>query len=384
MSIRTIEINLPASGDTHPWRRRWLGTSRYWKFQAVGWAGYFACEAFAVVLLAKDEWPWTELATMTLVVVAGLVHSHLLRIMLLRLRRRPYNLWQLGARLLPWCAMQALAMGASVFGIVVLVVPRAIEHSELGNSPGAAELLAVGALFFPLLVCWGGLYFACLSYRHYQFARIERLTLDAAVKEAELRSLKSQVNPHFLFNSLNSLRALIPETLELPRGAITQLAEFLRNSLVFGQHELVPLANELELVDGYLALEQLRHEERLRVVRDIDPAALACAVPPFVIQTLVENAVKFGIGPREEGGTIGIEAFADRSGLLLRITSPGTLTVPADSAGLGLKNARARLRLLFGGNATLTLDQVGPDLVAAEVSIPVRIGIGAGCPDLAP
>ncbi|HLP02848.1 MAG TPA: histidine kinase [Opitutaceae bacterium] len=370
MSFTQIEINLPASAETHPWHRRWFGTARYWRFQLAGWSVYLACQASAVLLLAKADPPWIELLMMVTVAAAGLLHSHLLRVVLLRLRRNPRRVWAIAAWLLPWCLAQALAMAASIFGVVILFVPGSIERSDLGGSSGFAECIAVGVLCVPLLVCWCGLYFGCLAYRHYQLVRIERLTLDAAVKEAELRALKSQVNPHFLFNSLNSLRALIPEEIEAPRAAVTRLADFLRETLILGQRELVPLARELALVDGYLALEQLRHEERLRVVRDIDPEAGRFLVPPFVLQTLVENAVKYGIGPREDGGTISIEILADGCGVLFRIKNPGTLDRHKGSAGVGLKNARARLQLLFGTQARLSLFQAGPDTVAAEVAIP--------------
>ncbi len=368
--MNQIELNFPASVETHPLRRRWLGTALYWRFQAAGWAAYLACVCSAAILLEQDGTPWTELAMMALLSVAGLVHTHLLRILLLRLRRRARSLWRLAACLLPWCLAQAVAMGATVFGMSILWIPRTIERSEFGSSSGVTECLALGALCFPLLCCWCGLYYGCLAYRQYQLGRLERLALDAAVKEAELRALKSQVNPHFLFNSLNSLRALISEEEEAPRTAVTQLADFLRSSLIFGQHELIPLSRELELVDNYLALEQLRHEERLRVVRDIDPSACRFPVPPFVLQTVVENAVKYGIATREEGGTVSISATAGEGGLVLRVTNPGTIGAGGSSVGVGLTNARARLRLLFGDRARLTLRQAGDALVVAEVAVP--------------
>jgi sensor histidine kinase YesM len=120
----------------------------------------------------------------------------------------------------------------------------------------------------------------------------------SSVKEAELRALKSQVNPHFIFNSLNSLRALIDEDPARARMAVTQLANLLRYSLQSGQLETVPFEDELDVVNDYLALEQVRHEERLRLRLDIAPEALQLPIPPMLLQTLVENAVKYGISPR--------------------------------------------------------------------------------------
>ncbi len=199
---------------------------------------------------------------------------------------------------------------------------------------------------------------------------VERLRLDAAVKEAELRALRSQMNPHFLFNSLNCLRALIPRELDRPREAITILAELLRSSLALGHNHLVPLSQELETADNYLALEQMRFESRLRVVRRIDPEALPRPVPPFVLQTLIENAIKFGVSRFNDGSEVVVTARinpADR--LELSVENRGRLDGAASGTGVGLRNARERLALLFGPSASLVLKQNG-DRVVALVMIP--------------
>jgi LytS/YehU family sensor histidine kinase len=221
-----------------------------------------------------------------------------------------------------------------------------------------------------LLLIWSGFYFGLRYYRQYQTTQLDRLRLDAAVKDAELRALKAQLNPHFLFNSLNILRALIPQNLAQPREALTLLADLLRASLNSGHEETIPLARELETVENYLALERLRFEDRLTVHRTIASPALAWPMPPFVVQTLVENAVKFGIATREAGGAIILVAAVKNGFLHLRVLNPGTIDGASVSTGLGLKNARSRLALLFGPHATLTLAQAAPDLVAAEVRLP--------------
>ncbi|MCX6934311.1 MAG: hypothetical protein NTZ29_16775 [Verrucomicrobia bacterium] len=123
-------------------------------------------------------------------------------------------------------------------------------------------------------------------------------------------------------------------------------------------------------MDNYLALERLRFEDRLTVHRTIESAALAWPMPPFLVQTLVENAVKFGIATREAGGAITLDAAVKNGFLHLRVLNPGTIDGAAASTGLGLKNARSRLDLLFGPRATLTLAQASPDLVVAEVRLP--------------
>jgi LytS/YehU family sensor histidine kinase len=195
-----------------------------------------------------------------------------------------------------------------------------------------------------------------------------------SIKESELRALKSQVNPHFIFNSLNSLRALIDEDPARARKAVTQLANLLRYSLQSGQMETVPFEDELDIVNDYLALEQVRHEERLRLRLDIAPEALHLRIPPMLLQTLVENAVKYGISPRHEGGEIAIIARNSGGSLRIQVSNPGEVArdAQATSTGVGLHNAAERLRLIFGDGATLRLrSEHKPDQVVAEAVIPL-------------
>ena len=221
---------------------------------------------------------------------------------------------------------------------------------------------------------WRGLYFFYHLFDRFNRLGLERLRLAASVKEAELRALKSQINPHFIFNSLNSLRALIDEDPARARQAVTQLANLLRYSLQSGQLETVPFEEELGIVNDYLALEQVRHEERLRLRLDVAPETLQLPVPPMLLQTLVENAVKYGISRRPEGGEIAIVARCDLGVLRIQVTNPGELAAPAagasTSTGVGLRNAAERLRLLFGEQATLQLRAAAPGLVVAEAAIP--------------
>ena len=220
---------------------------------------------------------------------------------------------------------------------------------------------------------WLALYFGYHAFERYRKSEIARWQLQSTAKEAELRALKSQVNPHFIFNSLNSLRALIDENPAQARDAVTRLANLLRYSLKAGQLETVALEDELRVVDDYLALEQVRHEDRLRVRINVTPEAAAAPVPPMLVQTLVENAVKYGIAPRREGGEIAIEARCTSGGLQLRITNPGSLDARGGSTGVGLRNAAERLRLIFGERARLRLTEEVPGLVVAAVELPAAV-----------
>lgn len=228
-----------------------------------------------------------------------------------------------------------------------------------------------------LFAVWLSFYFFYHLFDRFNRSEVERAQLAAAVKEAELRSLKSQINPHFIFNSLNSLRALIDEDPARARQSVTQLANLLRYSLQSSQLATVPFEDELRVVNDYLALEQVRHEERLRVRLDVAPEALQLPIPPMLLQTLVENAVKYGISARSDGGEIAIIARRENGALRLQVTNPGSLpasprSIRANgSTGVGLRNAGERLRLLFGERATLDLRPSRPGEVVAEAVIPL-------------
>ena len=222
-----------------------------------------------------------------------------------------------------------------------------------------------------LMFVWLALYVCYHIFERYRWSEIARWQLQSTAKEAELRALKSQVNPHFIFNSLNSLRALIDENPAQARDAVTRLANLLRYSLKAGQSETVPLEDELRVVDDYLALEQVRHEDRLRIRISVTPEAAAAPVPPMLVQTLVENAVKYGIAPRREGGEVAIEARCASGRLQLRISNPGSLDARGSSTGLGLHNAAERLRLIFGERARLKVTEESSGLVVAAVEMPL-------------
>lgn len=229
---------------------------------------------------------------------------------------------------------------------------------------------------------WLAIYFIYHLFDRYNRLQIEQLSLATHAKEAELRALKSQINPHFIFNALNSLRALIDENPARARQAVTQLANLLRYSLQSAQSETVAFEDELRVVNDYLALEQVRHEERLRVRLDVAPETLGLALPPLLLQTLVENAVKYGISTRPEGGEIEIVARCEGGLLRLRVSNPGELRVRGaggkgaelgGSTGVGLRNAAERLRMFFGEQARLQLRAESEALVVAEVLIPVQM-----------
>jgi hypothetical protein len=334
--------------------------------QIVGWTFFLLVQVMAFLLFRKHEpsgTVWGYAQTMA----EGLLITHCAR----------HWITQWGWKELSWRPLLPRILGmAFAMALAWTLVGWGLYYGLLRNpwpaEYGFVSLVTVSLLNGTVLMSgWLCIYFFYHLFDRYNRLEIERLRLAAAVKEAELRALKSQINPHFIFNSLNSLRGLIEENPARARQAVTQLANLLRYSLQSGQLETVAFDDELRVVNDYLALEQVRHEERLRLRLDIAPGALQCPIPPMLLQTLVENAVKYGIAPRREGGEIGITARHERDRLRLQVTNPGTLSAGSGSTGVGLRNASDRLRLLFGDRATLDLREEPPGRVVAEVVLPL-------------
>jgi len=219
--------------------------------------------------------------------------------------------------------------------------------------------------FTPLLLN-GVLLFLLAAAVHYLLITVDAsrgvekraLELQVLAREAELKALRAQIDPHFLFNSLNSISAL---TVSDPQGARSMcllLADFLRTSLVLGAKQQIPISEELRLVEGFLSIEKVRYGKRLSVVRNVDPACDGCLVPPLLIQPLVENAIRHGIAPLIDGGAVRLDVHREGPAIEILLENPvdphGEVT-RQKGAGLGLENVKSRLAKLFPGQANVNV-----------------------------
>lgn len=205
------------------------------------------------------------------------------------------------------------------------------------------------------------------------YARRSREREDQLVR-AELHALKAQLHPHFLFNALNAVSAHVQSDPETAERMIARLSQLLRHALTGAGTQEVPLEEELAVARAYLDIEQVRFEDRLRVRWDVDPDAGAVRVPHLVLQTLVENAVRHGISPRPEGGTVEIAAERRDGTLALSVRDDG-VGWPASGGradGVGLANTRARLRQLYGDRHTFSVDRAEGGGVVARLTLPAR------------
>ncbi|MFN8252236.1 MAG: histidine kinase [Ferruginibacter sp.] len=203
--------------------------------------------------------------------------------------------------------------------------------------------------------------------------QLDRLKLENTVKELELKTIKSHINPHFIFNSLNSIRALVDENPERARKAITELSNILRSSMQAEKAETVTLQREMDIVEDYLALEHMRFEERLKVEMDIDPDTLSHPVPPMMLQTLVENSIKHGISKLVNGGVVRIVADFKGDNLELLVQNTGQLNGMRNGDGFGIKSTQDRLNLMYQGKATFEIKNIENNMVESKVTMPVTV-----------
>lgn len=364
----------PATSLSMTHSRSRVATSvTYWALQFSGWGLYFWGQTSGEVIFA--DMPWSKAAGLWGGFCAGgLGLTHLLCWTIKRGR------WlSLPPRTLIIRMLIAIALLAFTLYVITIALSLTIYHAPVAPILGAlyrrlptnGQLINqfVNSLIVTLI--WVGMYLGLAVQRHRYEEQLQKAELAQLLHAAELRLLKAQLNPHFLFNALNGVRALIPDEPARAQGAVTQLSRTLRYTLASGDDELVSLARELEMVNDYLALESLRLEDRLTVVRNIASEATRARVPVMLIQTLIENAIKHGIAEIKQGGTLRIEADVVGAELVIQIINPRPINSPvATSQGTGLKNSSERLRLLFGSRACLRLDLSRAGEAIAEVRLP--------------
>jgi sensor histidine kinase YesM len=206
----------------------------------------------------------------------------------------------------------------------------------------------------------------------------EKLTLEllALRKEQELATLRAQMNPHFFFNTLNSISAMTATDAEETRTMIAQLADLLRYATDSAKKDFVPLKDELKFVEDYIALEARRMGDRLSTSFQIDGSVVSTPVPPMILQPLVENAIRHGIAPAEEGGSICVSIQRERGGIAFLITDTGvglSCDDPLTAAGgVGLKNTDARLRKVYGESAGLRVRSLAGSGCEVAFTLPIQ------------
>ncbi len=225
-----------------------------------------------------------------------------------------------------------------------------------------------------IIAVWTALYFSYHFFRRYTQAEVEKWKLEATLKEAQLAGLRTQINPHFMFNALNNIRALILEDGNKARLMLTHLSDLLRYSLAETQHEKVSLRTDLETIDYFMALHSIQFEDKLQFEAVIDEGLQEFKVPPMLIQLMIENAIKHGISQQANGGIVRLNIQRDQENLCISVKNTGTLSKTSEgskaSSRVGIQNIKDRLALLYNGKAQFSLAEVA-DMVEAKVRIPL-------------
>jgi two-component system sensor histidine kinase AlgZ len=240
---------------------------------------------------------------------------------------------------------------------------------ELSFAAQSAGVMAAGALVYLLVVSF---HYVLLGVDATRRAEQHSMELSILAREAELRALRAQVHPHFLFNSLNSISALVSTDPLRAREMCVLLAEFFRKTLALGEKPEVTLEEELAVARTYLAIEGMRLGARLTIEEDVDEAARRCRLPPLLLQPLVENAIRHGISTRPEGGVLRIEARSDGQRMSIGVLNPFDPDAPPrPGMGVGLANVRRRLLAAYGERARVEAER-GPDRFRVAISMPAE------------
>lgn len=344
----------------------------YWSAQILGWSTVVLLSAVRAYVL--DSLDNNLLKLLAITFLLGIFLSHIYRLFIIREK------WAL----LP---LQSLIIRVILSIIVIAFIFTLIQAviSDIFFTGYKKFLFPLSEDFFFLIInwtiifgLWSALYFAVHFFRNYRNEEIKNLQYEALKHEVELNNLKAQLNPHFMFNSMNSIRALIDEEPNSAKDAVTRLSNLLRSSLLTGKKKFIHLAEELKLVKDYLALEKIRYEERLHTEIEINPELLFCLVPPLMLQTLVENSIKHGISTLPEGGKLIIEGQKDLHFFELSVLNSGVYK-PGESnssTGVGLQNTKKRLQLLYGSRCKFSIENIQIDkkpFVLTKLILPLNI-----------
>lgn len=319
----------------------------YWLVQLLGW-GVF-CGLIAITAYVQGDFTQESALRLTTLYTLLVIVTHGMRFTLIKFSWLELKLAPLVPRVL------LLNIAAS---IVLMILSSLISYIIFGEYIGRLIEIIINILLYSVFfIMWSAVYLTYHLFRKSRKQELDNLKLIASNHEIELKTLRDQLNPHFLFNSLNSIRALIEIDPSTAKSAITTLSNLLRDSLKLGKHSLIRLDEEVTLVGEYLKLEKIRFEERLtysvhcQVQTDI-------LIPPFLLQTMTENAIKHGISKKASGGIVDVNIYSKNNKVYLEVVNTGALFKSDGSPGIGIQNTKRRLEIQFGKNAGFDIQNI--------------------------
>ena len=340
-------------------------SSLYWICQIAGWFSYGLTILFFASILDKELNPifYPRLAINLSI---GILITHLLRETMHRFSLRPpmpSNQW--------WKLVLLLFVFSILNSFSTSYLADILKLYEPGRNIPLSRRFLFSIIFdTPIFLVWMSVYVLWHYIEFTNTEEIKKVRLETMIKELELKTIKSQINPHFIFNALNSIRALVDEDPQRARQAITELSNILRSSIQVDKVEITSLEKELDIVKDYLALEYIRFADRLKVVYEVESKTLPHQIPPMMLQTLVENAIKHGLSKQPGDCTIKIISKLENDKLVLIVQNTGLLQ-PSEKDGFGLQSTRERLNILYRGQAIFEIYQCEPNEVTAKLVIPI-------------
>ena len=332
----------------------------YWLFQMAGWSLYGAIQLF--LYSVEFQITLSFFSGQVLQVTFMVALTHMFRNYIIRNNWIDIKWVALIPRFM--IAMVVFSFTHYLFIILISILSGDLNEIQEFN---VFYILASMLQSMGLFGIWSLIYLSFLYFERYN----RSLKSEAAIKEIELNNLKSQLNPHFIFNALNSIRALVQEDPLKSKKAITQLSNILRNVLKAQPQETIPFREELATVKDYLALEAIRYEERIEISYEIDEHSNFFCVPPLMLQTLAENSIKHGISKLKKGGKLELITQRVPEGLQIQIKNSGKLTTKKQKkTGYGLLNTEKRLKLIYGDQASLHIRNTNDHTVLTQIIIP--------------
>ena len=341
----------------------------FWLFQIGGWAAYAIILLLSTIPFASDH---VLIAYRSVLAVSCFVGSFVLRVVCRRQWRRGFRFPRSLVIVLVWSSILTCLSAAIALKTEYALGTQMRPFTLL---IGFTAITSAGFIF----LSWSALYFGIKYYQTVETERRRVLIAEKSARESELRALRYQIHPHFLFNTLNAISTLVVEGHnEAATAMITRLADFFRATLEGPAANEVSLEDELFLAKQYLEIEKLRLGDRLQVEINVDPALLSCAVPHLILQPLVENSIRHGIAPRRGPGTVTIVADRNHDRLVVEVADDGLGQSARDGSGngdhlgIGLKNIDQRLRELYGNSGGLELIWPRTGGCQAILSIPIH------------
>lgn len=328
----------------------------FWSLHVLGWSGYGVSQYVGALLYGK---PVAYVQYIAVAATAGCILTMPMRYICRWLWKKPPAVTFAGSLAAAWitaCVLRVI-MNWYYHRYLEPEWPMVHWHEYLSGAMSSTYLI----------MCWVGLYYGVRYYELLQSQRVATLQATALAQEAQLKMLRYQLNPHFLFNTLNAISTLILDNRNsTANNAVTGLSEFLRYTLDQDPMKKVTVAQEIDALNLYLNIETMRFGERLRLKYAIEDAASSMLVPSLLLQPLIENAIKYAVSPREQGGQIRIGAHVTGGMLQLEVADdgPGMIdaTRLANGRGVGIRNTRERLQVLYGERGTVAVTNTDPGL----------------------